>query len=292
MKENQYSMEENVQYSDPVKKLITCGDPRGASKWPSYLQFGLSSAHVPELMRMLSDEQFTNALSSCAEVWAPLHAWRALGQLQAVEAIPTLLDQLVRIDEDDDDWVGEELPEVFAMIGPAAIPALTRYLAASDHGLFARVCAASSLSHIGLHSSEVRLQCIDALVGQLTCSTQNDPTLNGFLVSDLVELQAVEALSSIQRVYQQNCVDPSIVGDCEEVEMKLGVRTSRETPRNQRQWALDGMRHHDNRQTVLPPPRPITEQAITQQAKKKIGRNAPCPCGSGKKYKKCCLNNT
>jgi uncharacterized protein YecA (UPF0149 family) len=24
----------------------------------------------------------------------------------------------------------------------------------------------------------------------------------------------------------------------------------------------------------------------------KAGRNAPCPCGSGKKYKKCCLNNT
>ena len=23
--------------------------------------------------------------------------------------------------------------------------------------------------------------------------------------------------------------------------------------------------------------------------KKKIGRNEPCPCGSGKKYKKCCL---
>ena len=24
--------------------------------------------------------------------------------------------------------------------------------------------------------------------------------------------------------------------------------------------------------------------------KKKISRNAPCPCGNGKKYKKCCLN--
>jgi len=22
---------------------------------------------------------------------------------------------------------------------------------------------------------------------------------------------------------------------------------------------------------------------------KKIGRNTPCPCGSGRKYKKCCL---
>lgn len=25
-------------------------------------------------------------------------------------------------------------------------------------------------------------------------------------------------------------------------------------------------------------------------AKNKVGRNSPCPCGSGKKYKKCCLN--
>ena len=23
----------------------------------------------------------------------------------------------------------------------------------------------------------------------------------------------------------------------------------------------------------------------------KIGRNEPCPCGSGKKYKKCCMLN-
>ncbi|MDZ7580965.1 MAG: PBPRA1643 family SWIM/SEC-C metal-binding motif protein [Deltaproteobacteria bacterium] len=26
----------------------------------------------------------------------------------------------------------------------------------------------------------------------------------------------------------------------------------------------------------------------TRRIEKKIGRNAPCPCGSGKKYKKCC----
>lgn len=24
--------------------------------------------------------------------------------------------------------------------------------------------------------------------------------------------------------------------------------------------------------------------------KEKVGRNDPCPCGSGKKYKQCCLN--
>jgi preprotein translocase subunit SecA len=29
-------------------------------------------------------------------------------------------------------------------------------------------------------------------------------------------------------------------------------------------------------------------KAPVRRAKKKVGRNAPCPCGSGKKYKKCC----
>ncbi|MDR1991884.1 MAG: SEC-C domain-containing protein [Nitrososphaerota archaeon] len=31
--------------------------------------------------------------------------------------------------------------------------------------------------------------------------------------------------------------------------------------------------------------------ASTSSTTKKIGRNDPCPCGSGKKYKKCCLND-
>ena len=31
------------------------------------------------------------------------------------------------------------------------------------------------------------------------------------------------------------------------------------------------------------------EVVTTIRVEKKIGRNAPCPCGSGKKYKKCCM---
>jgi tetratricopeptide (TPR) repeat protein len=38
---------------------------------------------------------------------------------------------------------------------------------------------------------------------------------------------------------------------------------------------------------ALRPPRDIPETAST--GKKKVGRNDPCPCGSGKKFKKCCL---
>ena len=32
----------------------------------------------------------------------------------------------------------------------------------------------------------------------------------------------------------------------------------------------------------------VTAQPIRNR-EKKVGRNDPCPCGSGKKYKQCCM---
>jgi preprotein translocase subunit SecA len=32
---------------------------------------------------------------------------------------------------------------------------------------------------------------------------------------------------------------------------------------------------------------PVKKKPV-KRSEKKVGRNAPCPCGSGKKYKKCC----
>jgi preprotein translocase subunit SecA len=37
--------------------------------------------------------------------------------------------------------------------------------------------------------------------------------------------------------------------------------------------------------TPGPPPEP-------ERASTKVGRNDPCPCGSGKKFKKCCGKTT
>ncbi|MFZ4703348.1 MAG: SEC-C metal-binding domain-containing protein [Candidatus Methylumidiphilus sp.] len=34
---------------------------------------------------------------------------------------------------------------------------------------------------------------------------------------------------------------------------------------------------------------PIESDNMPYQRGTKIGRNEPCPCGSGKKYKKCCM---
>src|SRR5690606_16576705 len=56
---------------------------------------------------------------------------------------------------------------------------------------------------------------------------------------------------------------------------------------NSRHWANRGNRpveltHRDNLMPLPAMPYEITEDSV------KVGRNDPCPCGSGKKYKKCC----
>src|SRR5262249_30831408 len=101
-------------YPEPVARLLTLGDPGGlGGEWPDYLGFGLRAEHVPDLIRMATDPALNLGDPDSPEVWAPLHAWRVLGELKGVEGIGPLLALLENEDMEDDDWVREELPGVF-----------------------------------------------------------------------------------------------------------------------------------------------------------------------------------
>ena len=80
-----------ANYPPPVDKLLTFGECSPSPEWPDYLALGLGSEHVPDLIRMAIDEELNQAASDSLEVWAPVHAWRALGQLHAEAAIEPLL---------------------------------------------------------------------------------------------------------------------------------------------------------------------------------------------------------
>lgn len=73
----------NRSYSVPLNRLLTYGDCRN---WPNYQELGLTQEYIPELIRMATDEELNWADPDSLEVWAPIHAWRALGQLRAEEA--------------------------------------------------------------------------------------------------------------------------------------------------------------------------------------------------------------
>lgn len=264
-------------YATPVSRLLTYGEAEFSVPWPDYKKLGLSHEHIPELMVMVEDDSLHDADQESDTVWAPLHAWRALGQLQAADAVPVLIDQLHRIDEHDDDRLGEELPKVFAMIGTPAFGGLAAYLSDCDHPMFARLAAAQALSDIGKEHPEIHEACVDILEQELRRYRDNDPSFNALLVNDLVRLRALKSLPVIEEAFEHDCVDVTVMGDFENVQIELGLKAERSKPAPSagllRSAGISG---------------PLQREPIVR-TEKKIGRNEPCPCGSGKKYKKCCM---
>ncbi len=202
-----------LSYSSPVSVLLTLGEGRRQSEWPDYSAYGLTEDHIPDLIRMVTDEQLHMADAESGEPWAPLHAWRALGQLRAESAIEPLVNLLNRIDLKVDDWVQVELPDVLAMIGPAAIPALDRFLADPDNGLWARGAAAGALSKIGVQYAEARDRCVELVTSQLQRFREQDLDLNALLIDALVELHAVESAPVIAEAFAADKVELSLRGD-------------------------------------------------------------------------------
>jgi len=213
-------------YLPPVAQLLTYGDCRKLPAWPEdldYLPLGFGPEHIPDLIRMMTDEGLRWADSESLEVWAPIHAWRVLGQLRAEAAIEPLLGVLSQTDEFDDDWTMEELPDVFGLIGPAALDPLATYLADDDHGLWARVTAASAIAKIGVQHPQLRDACVAALTSVLEFFVEHDEALNANLIYCLTELRATEAAPLMERAFAAGRVDEMLMGGWQEVQGELGL---------------------------------------------------------------------
>jgi hypothetical protein len=217
-------------YTGPVSKLIKLGRPEGET-WLNYSALGITRDQIPDLIRLVENYELRvmqppedlPADVDLPEWYAQIHAWRALGQLKAEEAIPAILGILHQVDDEDDDWIGEDASEVFALIGLAAIHPIAEYLKDNANSLFARVAAADALRQIGKVHPETREECARILASVLENYQQNDEGLNGFIIYDLVELKAVEYLDLIERAFTADTVDEMIMGDFEDVQVQLGL---------------------------------------------------------------------
>jgi hypothetical protein len=272
-----------VGYAAPVQRLLSIGEARSydPSDWPDYrARFGLEREHIGDLIRMACDAGLNQAESTSSEVWAPMHAWRALGQMRAEEAVVPLLTFLRTAE--DDEAAAEELPAVFGMIGQAAIRPISELLSDRSNPEAAVSTALLGIKEIAARHPECRAECVGILVRMLESQAEMQPSIGGFAVPALIELQAVEAIGVIRDAFRRDAVDISIAGDAEDVEIALGLRARRATPAPKYMVLPVG---------GIPWKDADRDQQKTQASPRhaKVGRNDPCPCGSGKKYKKCCL---
>lgn len=187
---------------------------------------------------MVRDSNLHRAQEDSAAAWAPVHAWRALGQLNAESAVKPLVDMLVWANEHDDDWAQDELPTVLGLIGPAALPELGALLDAGQHGNSMQNLAVLAVLAVAEHHPDSRNACIDLLAAQLARYKGNAPWKNGALVGALVELRAVDQTPLMAQVFAGNRVDLAVNGDWEDVQFELGLLATRQTP--PRRWIQPG----------------------------------------------------
>lgn len=205
--------------------LSRYGDAR-ESGWvefdPNYVaDHSLTAEHIPALISLATE--WVDEPPESDAVYVPVHAWRALGQLRAVEAVQPLLGVQDELDERGDDWYLEEFYHVFGLIGEPAIEALAAYLSDDSYGEFPRGQAASGLCEIAKHVPETRERCVAILSRELAQHHKDTSDFNGFLVHNLLNLDAVECAETIERAFAANVIDPTIVGDWCDVRQELGV---------------------------------------------------------------------
>jgi yecA family protein len=212
-----------------IQTLLTLGQP-SQRIWPDYLsQYGFTAIDVPALINLFADEEISKLPSERAEVWAPVYAWRILGQLASEEAIEPIIDSFDTLCHED--YALGELAEVIGMIGPTAIPALTHHWQKTGRDEFSYAMAMDALCEVAKQHPETRDQVVGIYQNYMTKPFTSAHSLNGLLMGRLLDLNATEAIEAIRRLFALGCVDISCAGDLEEVEMELGLRTMRSTPK-------------------------------------------------------------
>lgn len=251
------------------------------------------------------------------------HALWVLVELKAEKALPTVLELLKQDDDFNWYWFGdfatEDFWEIIYHLGGNQLEVIKEItLNAGDW--VNRIVPSSAVEQIGLHQSERKDEVIEwyrSVLDAFLEMEDENPALDGEVVSsivgDIITLQDESLLPQIRKLTERGYVFNGIVGDIEYIEKSIkdskhhyyrkrkiasSIFERYEAIMNWHSYRLKYDEDYQKRNTPKPKPiksnespflQPKSKIATIKREGKKIGRNAPCPCGSGKKHKKCCL---
>lgn len=240
-----------------------------------------------------------------------LYALYLLAEFRAVEALPAILEA-VSLPGDGahelfGDGVTEDLDNILATLAVESPGALDDLIADRSVDEYVRWAAASSLLYWVRDGRLSRAEAVKRLRSPLRAAIDaGDAEGVGFLVSELFDYSPRGAEAEIEEAFQRELVDPTLIG-------RQDFHAAMEAGEEHHAKALARCRPTGIKDTVVhlaswhcfqpqkpsrPPPRNSREfsdefgeaDETVVHPSPRVGRNAPCPCGSGKKFKKCCLN--
>lgn len=285
---------ENTNYPAPVDTLLTFGTAKDETvdDWANHLASGIGPEHIPDLIRMAKDESLRYKYfdeeaypdfneDEHPEYWAPLHAVHTLGSLHAASASEQLLPLFDEAMKNDDEWMAEDLPDMYSMFGPEAIPALATYIAEQNHDTDARGYAIETLQRIAAKhpDPDIRAKVVAILTQQLEHFEENGEEVNGSLIIGLVKLQAVDAAPLIERAFAADKVDTLFMGDWDEVQIQLGLQTTQQLDdKRRKEWEEEVAQREQAHPADVPVSNPYStpshphKQTVKKKAKAKMAK--------------------
>ncbi|OEK09414.1 hypothetical protein A8C32_11900 [Flavivirga aquatica] len=264
---------------------------------------------VDDLIKTLYDsihrhDYFTMNFESNNQDYFPIHATNILLFLKNDKAIDAILEILRQDDYYIDFWFGDTLSDsVFHLlyyIGKNNKDKLIAFIKEEHISSYNKSIVAEAFMKISVFDDTLSrkeiLNSLDDILNFLIENKNNtgifDTDLNAFFIGNLIDYNAVELLSKIKSMFDMEIVNTSICGDYSDFETEMSHDNHEINPIDdcdtiEKIYDLFTYNHNDFNDDLLEDYYKTTEPVITEA---KIGRNDPCHCGSGKKYKKCCLN--
>jgi hypothetical protein len=237
-------------------------------------------------------------LEANPKVWMEALAVRMAGEMRLEAAVPLITAKLKEGGEEAE-WLNQQCELALTKIGgDATISAVADMFRQGDWHL--RMAACNVLQHV--HSDlavTTALECLPA---------EEDGTIRAFLASGLASHLAFEAIEPIRQLVLDGTYDESYADLKQDVVVAATLmqvdfperenwKAEVEQKRLERENKLLKQRLQDEARRQERENRPLARQHVEQHEqagagppKGKIGRNDPCPCGSGRKFKKCCIN--
>ncbi|MFW5693176.1 MAG: DUF1186 domain-containing protein [Thermoguttaceae bacterium] len=275
-------------------------------------------ALVPRLIQVLRNAAADARAGNTPEGQAPFFAFFLLGEFRAKEAMPAILEAMTLPGKLSSDLFGDAISSILRRVLVALagdqLELYDRLIRDRELQTSVRWGAASAYQLLVRDGRLTRLEAVERLRQHLREAIENrDYEIGGPLISELACLAPAEAREEIVEAYRQDIAEPFLI-TLKEVEDSIeegeegflgwqkrcpptGIP---DTIEELEKWA--SFREPPTPPPpVATPPRPRGKRPIARgispagpspepetRSSPRVGRNQPCPCGSGKKYKKCC----
>ena len=239
-----------------------------------------------------------------------VHAICLLGKLESTKSIEKVFTALKQSEDYLELYLGDFLTAVIwepiYKMTNQNLAVCKQFILKPGVNTYARIIVSDVVEQIALHQPERRKEAIqwfkEVFHFFLNSKLEDnviDSDLIGLMVCNVIDIEGKELLPEIENLFEKGIVSKGVCGSWDEVEEAFQRPDNYDNKRAilpisdryeeiTSTWAgyNEGQRisSYDSRDDYYEPSvLPIIKE-------RKIGRNDSCPCGSGKKYKKCCLN--